>query len=157
MDWNKAYNLISQLLNNKKAEVDEHMKESSRVDSECVSEPKCTPDTCWGECQGMGWCSTATEFRNAIIPKINNKPHPVGCKCKKCTMGNHLIFKQENDIMVSYTVFLIYLWTLYGCIIGIVKKVKPESVPDYPLWNVFLNGPLWWWTYLIFKIKRIQI
>ncbi|MDX9798576.1 MAG: hypothetical protein RBT05_06955 [Bacteroidales bacterium] len=26
-------------------------------------EPGCNPDTCNGECQGMGWCDTCKEFR----------------------------------------------------------------------------------------------
>jgi len=50
------------------------------------SVPECTPNKCRGECQGMGWCDVAAEFRNAIIPKFNNKPHKLGCNCKICNM-----------------------------------------------------------------------
>ncbi len=34
------------------------------------NEPTCTPETCQGECQGMGWCEIATKFREEEIPKI---------------------------------------------------------------------------------------
>jgi hypothetical protein len=34
------------------------------------NEPTCTPETCEGECQGMGWCEMATKFREEEIPKI---------------------------------------------------------------------------------------
>jgi len=27
------------------------------------NEPECDPDTCNGECQGMGWCDSCKEFR----------------------------------------------------------------------------------------------
>jgi hypothetical protein len=30
----------------------------------------CTPETCEGECQGMGWCENARKFREEEIPKI---------------------------------------------------------------------------------------
>lgn len=33
---------------------------------EVQMENKCHPDTCEGECQGMGWCDVAVEFRTAI-------------------------------------------------------------------------------------------
>jgi hypothetical protein len=52
--------------------------------SDCESVPECTPDTCNGECQGMGWCDLATEFRNTIVPPIKNKSHSLGCDCKTC-------------------------------------------------------------------------
>lgn len=56
-------------------EIDKHHMENA---------PVCSPDTCNGECQGMGECNVATGFRNAIVPKIINKSHPLGCKCKIC-------------------------------------------------------------------------
>lgn len=37
---------------------------------EKMEENKCDPETCGGECQGMGWCDTATEFREKIVPRI---------------------------------------------------------------------------------------
>jgi len=35
--------------------------------------PICNPNTCHGECQGMGECYVAVDFRNKIRPKIKNK------------------------------------------------------------------------------------
>lgn len=45
--------------------IDEELKK--------MEENKCDPATCGGECQGMGWCDTAREFREKIIPTIINK------------------------------------------------------------------------------------
>jgi hypothetical protein len=34
------------------------------------NEPTCTPEYCKGECQGMGYCEVARDFRENEIPKI---------------------------------------------------------------------------------------
>lgn len=68
------------------AELEKHIDSESSV-------PECTPDTCNGECQGMGGCDVATEFRNAIVPPIINKPHEIGCKCNIC--NSELVLKEN--------------------------------------------------------------
>jgi hypothetical protein len=94
MDWfdrlKKAVEkVISDMMNLSdeefEAEIKAHEEEFGRGSFEYESVPECTLDTCSGECQGMGWCDLATDFRNAIIPPIINEPHPIGCKCNKCT------------------------------------------------------------------------
>ncbi len=35
------------------------------------SMPKCTPETCYGECQGLGWCEVAVSFRENRNTKNN--------------------------------------------------------------------------------------
>lgn len=37
------------------------------------NKPICFPDTCDGQCQGMGWCERAVCFREKEIPKIIEK------------------------------------------------------------------------------------
>lgn len=44
----------------------------------------CSPDDCNGECQGMGDCEIAKSFRSNISPKIIDKPHMLGCRCRIC-------------------------------------------------------------------------
>ena len=34
------------------------------------NEPTCTPDTCEGECQGMGGCEICRKFQEEDIPRI---------------------------------------------------------------------------------------
>lgn len=98
MDWVKlVMGSVDKLLNGSKGrkvyrpKTDNQQspfEEAKQIVDEIIQaeeeEPVCSPDTCKGECQGMGECKMATGFRNAIVPKIINKPHPLECKCKIC-------------------------------------------------------------------------
>lgn len=77
-----------------------HEKEFCGDSDSCESVPECIPDTCNGECQSMGWCEMATDFRNAIVPPIKNKKHPIGCKCKICNAK--LVLERKKNTYYSF-------------------------------------------------------
>lgn len=79
-----------------------HEKEFCGDSDSCESVPECIPDTCNGECQSMGWCEMATDFRNAIVPPIKNKKHPIGCKCKICNAK--LVLERKKNTYYSFQV-----------------------------------------------------
>jgi len=82
MDW---FSKLKEKVNRALSDIYEMPDEQLHAElKKYQSVPECTPDKCRGECQGMGWCDVATEFRNAIVPKFNNKPHKLGCDCKIC-------------------------------------------------------------------------
>ncbi len=65
MDW---FEKVKKAVADAFKELDQMSKEEfdaelAKFESE---QPECSPDTCGGECQGMGWCTTALDFQSAI-------------------------------------------------------------------------------------------
>ena len=86
MDWFEILKMsIEKVFSDWEKMSDEEFHAELETELEKHKSVDCNPDTCNGECQGMGKCEICTEFRNAIAPKIMNRPHKLGCKCKICT------------------------------------------------------------------------
>jgi len=62
------------------------------------NEPTCKPDTCEGECQGMGWCDMATKFREEEIHKIMQERAKMVHECNPWYPVNPVTEEEQNII-----------------------------------------------------------
>jgi hypothetical protein len=96
----------------KKKAIEEVFKDLSKLspyEFECEirkNEGKCVPNSCWGECEGFGDCTVATEFRTRIHPSLY-KPILIKKKIKNRKKNNqvkvyHVKRRNHKDKRYSY-------------------------------------------------------